>query len=346
MTTRFLIPAVCLALTVPVVQGCGGGEEPASTEAPTEPGGDPSPSDGGTTSVTVEPEDDFNVFFDNPLQIASDQSELGGGGPPQVPSTAESPDMASTTEEPEEAAPAGGAVSWSELLPQEQLEAGMKNTRNELSRRLVNLGAYNGSYLEISKFASTLSLLAEIGRRHDEAPGWKEKAHLIRVLGAAMVEVTSSSTARGKKGYDAVNNSFLTVCEILDGNDPAAPPEADEEADITEAAEMAYLMQVVEAQLEWMQNNAGSEDAFKENAELAMREAALMAAIGEAFNSEGYGYGPASNDEEFEAFTYGFRDAAKGMFGAAKAGNFDDFDTARSAAAQKCVQCHSVYRNG
>jgi hypothetical protein len=93
-----------------------------------------------------------------------------------------------------------------------------------------------------------------------------------------------------------------------------------------------------------MQNNAGNEDAFKEKAELAQREAALMATIGEALNVEGYGYG-AEVDPEFTAFAYGFRDAAKAMSGAAKAGNFEEFDLQRSQAAQKCVQCHMVYRN-
>jgi len=342
----------CLALVVGCLSGCGGGDEPAVGTDGGAAAADPVQSGSGTLTASAKPNSKLSVFFDSPLQIAADQSEVGtggGGGSQPVPSEGGG-DMGTATAAPADDPPAdasgGGAVAWAELMPAELVESSVKNLRNELSKRLVNLGAYNSSFLEISVFGSALSFVAEIGRQHDGDIGWKKNAHMIRALGIAMVEVTGSQNARGKKGYDVVNDAFLTVCEILDGNDPAAPPEAEEEADISEAAEMAYLMKVIERQLEWMQNNAGSEDAFKEKAELAQREASLMAAIGEAFNTEGFGYGPASNDEEFSAFAYGFRDAAKAMSGAAKTGNFEEFDLQRSQAAQKCVQCHMVYRNG
>ncbi len=348
---RLATTAGCLAMFVGCLSGCGGGDEPnVETDAGTA-SADPAQSGSGTLTTSAKPNSNLAVFFDSPLQIAADQSEVGtgGGGGPQAEPSEGDGDMGTAAAPPADDPPTaagGGAVAWAELMPAELVEASVKNFRNELSTRLVNLGAYNSSFLEISVFASALSFVAEVGRQHDGDIGWKKNAHLIRALGVAMVEVTGGATGRGKKSYDAVNDSFLTICEILDGNDPAAPPETEEEADISEAAEMAYLMKVIERQLEWMQNNAGSEDTFTDKAELVQREAALMAAIGEAFNVEGYGYGPASNDEEFTGFAYGFRDAAKAMSGAAKAGNFEEFDLQRSQAAQKCVQCHMVYRNG
>jgi hypothetical protein len=347
---RLAITAGCLALVVGCLSGCGGGDEPAVDTDGGAASADPVQPGSGTLTTSVKPNSKLSVFFDSPLEIAADQSEVGtgGGGGSQPAPSDDDGDMgtaaAAPADDPPAAASGGGAVAWAELMPAELVESSVKNLRNELSTRLVNLGAYNSSFLEISVFGSALSFAAEIGRQHDGDIGWKKNAHLIRALGIAMVEVTGSSTARGKKSYDAVNDSFLTICEVLDGNDPAAPPEAEEEADISEAAEMAYLMKVIERQLEWMQNNVGNEDAFKEKAELAQREAALMATIGEAFNVEGYGYG-AENDPEFTGFAYEFRDVAKAMSGAAKAGNFENFDLQRSQAAQKCVQCHMVYRN-
>ena len=349
---RLAITAGCLALVVGCLSGCGGGDEPAVDTDGGAASADPVQRGGGTLTTSVNPNSKLSVFFDNPLEIAADRSEVGtggGGGGESQPAPSDGDGNMSTAaaapaDDPPAAAGGSGAVVWAELMPAELVEGSVRNLRNELSTRLVNLGAYNSSFLEISVFGSALSFVAEIGRQHDGDIGWKKNAHMIRALGIAMVEITGGQNARGKKSYDVVNDSFLTICEVLDGNDPAAPPEAEEEADVSEAAEMAYLMKVIERQLEWMQNNVGNEDAFKEKAELAQREAALMATIGEAFNVEGYGYG-AEIDPEFTGFAYEFRDAAKAMSGAAKAGNFEDFDLQRSQAAQKCVQCHNVYRN-
>lgn len=331
---------LCLAASAFWIAGCGDSDEPDSdsTQTPSAQGGDSE-----AVTASVKPKNDLNVFFDNPLQIASEQGAAGGGGGGDpVPEGVDEP-----PEEPAPGAtPAAGAVAWADLIPIEQLEANIKNCRNELSKRLVNLGAYNGDQETITKFASAVSFLAEVGRQHDADIGWKDKAHLIRVLGAAMVEVTDGDSARGKPAYDKVNSAFLTICEILDGNDPAAPPEAEVEAGIADAAAMGYLMQVVERQIAWFQDNAGSEDAFKQSAEQVMRESSLMSAIAEAFNVEDYGYGPGSNDDKFEGFTYGLRDAAQEIFKAAGEGNFENYDKARSAAAQKCAECHMVYRNG
>jgi len=344
---RLTITAGCLALSAVCLTGCGGGDEPAEGDGSATTGSQQSGSE--VLTASVEPQPKLNVFFDSPLKIAADESEVGTGGGGAQPVAPESDGnigtaAAAPADDPPAAASGAGAVAWAELMSAELVESSVKNLRNELSTRLVNLGAYNSSFLEISVFGSALSFVAEVGRQHDGDIGWKKNAHMIRALGIAMVEVTGGSTARGKKGYDKVNDAFLTICEILDGNDPAAPPETEEEVDISEAAEMAYLMKVIERQREWMQNNVGNEDAFKEKAELAQREAALMATIGEAFNVEGYGYG-AGIDPEFTGFAYGFRDAAKAMSGAAKSGNFEEFDLQRSQAAQKCAQCHMVYRN-
>lgn len=347
MTNRIFnaILAISLSTSIAWLSGCGGSDEPSADgdtpQAPAEQSRT-EPSDAPVNRSASG----LKVFFDNPLQIASDQSVVGGPPVPTPDPDGPVPDGPTEGGDPPASPPAAAALAWDKLIPAEQVIAGVKSIRNELSKRLVNLGAYNSGSLEIAKFGSALAFLAEVGRQHDGDIGWKDKAHLIRVLGQQMVEVTGGSTARGKKSYDTVNNAFLTVCEILDGNDPAAPPEADVEASIAEAADMTYLMQVIERQLEWLQNNAGSEDTFKDNAESVAREAALLAAIAEAFNVEDYGYGPGSNDEEFEGFTYGLRDAATSMFKAAGSGDFNAYDAARSAAAQKCVECHMVYRNG
>jgi len=287
----------------------------------------------------------LDVFFPEPLLVASESGTVASTGTAApVPGTTPDAGTEPQTAEPEQpAASAGGAVSWEKVIPAELVKGEMKSIRLQLQKRLTTLASYNSSYLEIPVFGATLSLLAEVARRHPDDIAWKENARYIRALGSEMVEVCSSASARGRKSYDLVNDAFLKVCDILDNNAPAELPEAEEEADLLDVADMGYLMKRLKRGMEWMQNNTGSEDAFKENADLAQREVSVIATIGQAFADESYGYG---DDEDFTGHTFEMRDAATQMSTAVEGGDFGTFDELRSKVDQKCTQCHMVYRTG
>jgi hypothetical protein len=307
-------------------------------------GGERSASTGGGSSKKGSDERPnidgipIDVFFPEPLAVAAETGEIVATATPNRPGT--KPETVETPEEPESAA-AGGAVVWNEVISPEMLKGEMKSIRLQLQRRLTTLASYNSSYLEIPIFATTMSLMAEVARRHPDDISWKENAKYIRVLGVTMVEVCSSSGARGRKSYDKVNVAFLKICDVLDNNNPAELPEADEDSDFLSAADMGYLMQRLRRGMEWMQNNTGSEDAFKENAELAQREVSVFSVIAQAFTDESYGYG---DDEEFTGHAFEMRDAASKMSKAAEGNDFGTFDTLRSKVVQKCSQCHMTFR--
>lgn len=346
-----------LAAMLTIASGCGSDKKKKETASSGKPASSPasgSPSPG--TKSTSKPEADerpmvggvpLDVYFDNPLAVASDNRAVGGTTVAKTEPAAGAGTMtappATTTEPEPPAASSGGTVDWTALITKDDLEGEVQSIRNELNSRLTNFGAYKRSTLEIPVFGTTLAFLADIARRHDGDIAWKAKAHFIRTLAGEMVEVTSSSTAGVKKSYDKVNEAFLKIVEILNNNDPAELPEAEVEADFVDFVEMGYLMKRLERGANWLQTNTGSEDGFTEKAALAKRELSVFALIGESFATEGFGY---NEYEDFVGWTYEMRDAAKGMNKAVDAKSFTEFDTLRSTINQKCTQCHSVYRNG
>jgi hypothetical protein len=338
------------------VAGCGGssGDSGEGDSASSNSGKDsakPSSSTGGRKKKGADDRPNvggipIDVFFPEPLAIAAESGEIVASTDPPVgpgPGPTVDPPPGETPEEPETASAAGGAVVWNEVISAEMLKSEMKSIRLQLQQRLMTLASYNSSYLEIPIFATTMSLMAEVARRHPDDVSWKGNAKYIRALGVTMVEVCSSSGARGRKSYDKVNEAFLKICSILDNNNPAELPEADEDSDFLSAADMGYLMKRLQRGMEWMQNNAGSEDAFKENAELAQREVSVFSAIAQAFADESYGYG---DDEEFTGHAFEMRDTSSEMSKAAEGIDFGTFDTLRSKVDQKCTQCHMTFRTG
>lgn len=349
--------ALSLFAMLVLVSGCGGGDKKKSETASTSTKSTKSKPKSGGTSKSSSKEgggDDrkavggipYDVYFDQPLTVASDQRLVAGGPAAGTGAGMTTPPPAETVE-PEPEPPAAVASSdgpdWTELISEEELESEVQSIRNDLNSRMVNFGAYKRSTLEIPVFASTLAFLADIARRQDGEIKWKDKAHFIRTLAIEMSDIASSSTAGVKKSYDTVNDSFLKITDILDGNDPPELPEADVEADFVDFVEMGFLMKRLERGEDFLKNNAGSEDSLAEKGPLVQREVSVVAAISESFKTEGFGY---NEYEDFVEWADEMRDAAKTMHKAVPAKDFDAFDTARSKISQTCTACHGVYRNG
>ena len=352
-----------LAAMVAVFAGCGGGGDAKQPVAEGGSGTSTQASTGsrgsaGKAEASERPNVGgvpLDVYFDNPLEVASDNRQVGA--PPVAVAMVENPGTGETpggtpigTEpattpgvKPDPSATAGGDVNWSALISKDELEGEVQSIRNDLNSRLTNFGAYKRSTPEIPVFSTTLAFLADVARRHEGDIAWKAKAHFIRALAVAMSDVASSSTAGVKNSYDQVNEAFLKICEILNNNDPAELPETEVEADFGDFADMGNLMQRLKRGESWLQNNAGSEDNFKEKADLARREVSVFAVISESFVTEGYGY---NEYEDFRGWAYGMRDFATTMHKAVDAKNFTEFDTLRSKISQTCTQCHGVYRSG
>ncbi|NQV22866.1 MAG: cytochrome c [Rhodopirellula sp.] len=358
--TRYSVVLFVTAILT-MFAGCGGGEKKETVSSSGDKKTTASSGSGSKRSPTAKAETDerptiggipLNVYFDNPLQEASDQRLVGqtslpstSPGPMSETVATTTPETAATTEP--EAKPAVAAKSdgpeWSELITKDELESEVQSIRNDLNSRLTNFGAYKRATREIPVFSSTLAFLADIARRHKDEIKWKEKAHFIRALAAQMADLSSSKSSGEKKSYDVVNESFLKICEILDSNEPAELPEVEAEADFVDFVAIGFLMKRLERGEEWLKNNTGSEGGFTEKGTLAQREVSVFAAISQSFTSEGFGY---AEYKDFVEWADGMRDAARTMSKAVSAKNYSEFDAARSKISQSCTQCHGVYRNG
>lgn len=354
---QLLILSVMTVL--PAVVGCGGGgdAEKATSDAGSTKSSSSRTTKKATGNKSSTKQDDgrkmvgdipLDVYFDNPLEVASNQGTIGtpavamttGGGTPPATGAVSEPE---TGPEPPAEERSGGDVSWGDLITAEQIKDEVKSIRNDLNSRMTNFGAYKRTTLELPVFASTLCFLADLGRRHEGDISWKDKAHFIRDLSYEIVEITSSSTAGVKKSYDSVNDAFLKICDILDNNDPPGLPESEPEAGFVDFADFGFLMKRMERGGLWLQNETGGESGFTEKGELAKREVAVQAAISQVFMDEDFGY---AEYEDFVGWATEMRDAATGMGKAVDGKSFDEYDKLRSVVGQKCTQCHSVHRNG
>ena len=68
----------------------------------------------------------------------------------------------------------------------------------------------------------------------------------------------------------------------------------------------------------------------------------MIAATAKVITLPGYGY---EDDDEFKGYANAMLKAAQAMMAAAKKGEFENFQKARSQISQACTQCHSSYRN-
>ena len=162
-----------IALTAMLLAGCGGGEEPAAapagqTAAPAATqAGAPAAAQPSNPTASVAPTQrssatkwiggiPYDVFYDNPLEVASDQTLLSNaaaapaapsvGTPP--PATIETP-MPTPAPSPGAATPppasSGGGIDWAAVAPMEQLEEAITSIRNELQNKLNTLATTTAS---------------------------------------------------------------------------------------------------------------------------------------------------------------------------------------------------------
>lgn len=289
----------------------------------------------------------LDVFFDQPLEVASDMTPLGGGSAMNsaVNSIAASDPTMQTpaTSTDATAEPAStemmGAVDWAELLPAKNLLDEVNQTRNFLNSSLQSVGAYNNAMLSIPGKAACLAALAEVAINHPEDISWKEDAVYIRDLAKQMTE---TDLQRGKKDQSRLLLLFENIVDILNRSKPAGLEEPNADDSFADVAEMRLLMfRMAEAERR-MKNEAGSESAFKSRKEMVQHEAMVLGALTKIISKEEYGYG---DDEEFVGYAQKVIEACETIRDSADTEAFSAYDLALSKISTNCQECHSVYKN-
>jgi len=340
---------ICLALLVTacLLPGCGG--EPDTPTAnggagpvAADPGAPVAAAAGGQQVVRVidgkkwigeVPQD---IYFPDPLQVATDRRPVGGGA-----KAANSPAAASPSATPKTAAgkdatksTASAVADWKSLITIETLSSEIKKIRNELTGHLQNVGKFNSGMVAIPAHGATLAVLADVATRHPGKVSWKTKAKFVRDLSAQMF---SNDLARGRKSFEQVKGPFEKIVEILDGSEPAELPESKDQAVFSDVASFGGVMQRMDQGFKWIQTNARDEESYKENSERVRHEAAILAVMARVIEEEGYGF---SDDEDFVKYANQMLKACQTIEVSIKNEKFEDYDKAISAIDQLCTRCH------
>ena len=308
---------------------------PAASAAPESAPGSPSGlvrQDGKKTWIGDVP---LDVWYEDPLTVASDAG--------QVAAPASLPDAAPTPKPEAQPAPmpmtvGGGGGDWKSIISAELLDAEVTAIRNRFTADLQTVGSYNSSYLALPPHAATLAVLAEIAIQHPDAVRWKENAKYVRHLAGQMI----AEPLRSGAGFQRpLKEKFENILTILNGSKPATLEEPPADEDVAALAEMRVLMRRLENASKLIKVNGGTAEAMKENAAQLKQEAAVLGALTQILQAEGYGF---AEDDAFKAYVKDMVDISKELQENVQTDQFGKFELGVSKMMQACDKCHADYR--
>lgn len=288
----------------------------------------------------------LDVFFDRPLEIARDQTPLGGTEPQTDPTpatvgtsgTGMTPPV-KTDPPPTEQPVAAASSSWDELIPIETLKTEIKNVRNFMNTSVQRYSEYKKATLMIPGKMASVAVLSTIAMEHGEEIGWKADAPYIRNLAKKINEDTLQPV---KKDFEKVQLLFEGIVGILDRSPPPDLEEPDPEDSYADVASMDLVMVRIDEAEKRMKNEAGTESAFESKKDLIRHEAAILGTMSHVLTMESYGY---ADDEEFVGYARTLIEACKTINNATETNDFGSYDLALSKISTTCSACHSNYKN-
>jgi hypothetical protein len=304
----------------------------------------------------------MDAFFDNPYEVASDQTSIGGGSVQVASSSdagsAEKPAVAAVGDQPEMAAgtpatdpasagdssgePAAvepGADSWASLISVATIDEEVKSIRNFMTENVQSVGTFNSSMLMIPPKAAALAALSEIVKEHPETLSWKDDATYIRDLSK---KINSAPLQRGAKDQKRVQELFEAISDTLNRSRPSGLEEPPETDSFVEVAEMRLLMTRMEEAEKKLKTEAGTESALGSKKDMVLHEASMMAVMAKIVSMPGYGYG---DDPKFTGYASDVMNASQAIKAAAEGNDFASYETALTKIATTCSNCHSDYKN-
>ena len=311
--------------------------EPVSATTPTTATPTPSESEEakGTKWLGKIP---YDVFYDRPVEVVGTVPRLGEQ--PVAVARVESVPATSIAEQPvdQPSAATGSEMSWSTVIGGDVLDEEAKIIRTRLTGNLQTVATYNNSRDALAVDTLVLATLAGIAERTDGDVRWKDRAATIRQLA---YDVWSEVGSSGGKAFRSTLDPFETLRTAMDGG--RVEVDASEREPFGDYADRSALMQRVEQTSNWLRNEIPSADKLKQNSREVIREASVLAALGQVIQTENYEY---ADEAEYRGSAGEFVAAALAVREAAEAGNFDDYQAARNRLSATCANCHGRYLTG
>ena len=284
----------------------------------------------------------YDVFYDQPLVVASDATPVGGaptGVSPAPGDVAMVKPAEGPTTPPEAPAEAGSKTDWGKVMPLELAIEAVKVARSELNASLQGIPKFNMGLESIRMNSALIGMLAVIVAEHPEAANWKDKAKFIRDL---CYKIQGTATEKGSGPHKATQELFEQITGILDGGKPPTMDSADS-VPYSETADRADMMKIIDKTMNDLKSNIGDAKRMKDQGGEVTRQLSVMHALGVMMGDLSYDQ---ADNPEYQGYTKNFIDGAAAGVEAVKSDKFEDFQGALSKMNTSCSECHPKFRGG
>ncbi|WP_437227568.1 hypothetical protein SH661x_000441 [Planctomicrobium sp. SH661] len=288
----------------------------------------------------------YDVFYDQPLEIATDTTVIGGAAPTAIASTTTSPPVmtpAAASETPMASSPAvspstgGSGVNWGEVIPMPLLVEEVKQLRTSLTGNLQTVATFNKSQKAIALDGAMLTAMAAVAAAHPENVSWKPNAHFVRDLA---FQINANSAGSGREPYGKTKEPFDKILVVLDGG---KPPEM-ESPDVVPFAESVYvadMMKRIEASFNKLKANINTDARLKEDPAGTEREMRVLLLLATMMEDASY---DSADQQAYQDFLKRFTDGARAGIVSIQTGSLDGFQAALNQIQTTCAECHQQYR--
>lgn len=237
-------------------------------------------------------------------------------------------------------APAAGGFQWSSLISEETLTDEIKDMKNVLAGVVASQSDFKGGGYDKAREAfGAVALAFGVIAAYDQDIRWKKDAETARDLFA---RVGSNCKVGTDQSY---NESKLRVGDLeslLDGIAPTARADREEDFRWSQVAGRPALMTRLELADATLAAAAASKSDFDKAVERVLRDAEIVAVIGQVIQQADYEY---FDDDIYRGYSSEMRDAALRVRDAAKKKDYEAARASLGALKKSCDSCHGDYRN-
>jgi hypothetical protein len=233
--------------------------------------------------------------------------------------------------------PGGG---WSALISAATIEDTIKGLKQQVDKEVTTPSDFKGKGHKLARRDYTLlAMLFGIAGEYDGDVRWKKDAAAAR---DAFARSAANFKVATDQAYNEAKSRKEELSELVGGSSPFAGKEAEPKAQWPQVANRAPLMQYLESAWEPRLKPALAEKTqFSASSDKVLRDAELIAAIGEVLSKEGM---EDASDAAYKALCGRLRDGAKQIADAVKQKNFDQASKASAAISKACADCHENYK--
>ncbi|NCY02941.1 MAG: hypothetical protein EBX36_08545 [Planctomycetia bacterium] len=235
---------------------------------------------------------------------------------------------------------AGGGFKWSAIISEETLSDEIKDMKGVLAKVVASQSDFKGGGYETARGAfASVALAFGVIAAYDQDVRWKKDAETARDL---FGRVSSNCKVGTDQSFNESKVRVADLESLLDGSGLTAKADREEDFRWSQVAARAALMSRLEAADAAVAAAAASKGDFDKAVDRVLRDAEIVAAIGEVIQQADYEY---HDDDTYRGYSSTMRDAALKLREAALKKDYDAARAAAGALKKSCDACHGDYRS-